>query len=333
LSEQITTCTITTYRFTPQPNTGPSELWSILQAGKSQNLRAKNDCDQSESDALTKLSDLLSKTPLKPEVASIAVAKTEEKYESDVLPLVAGLGILVENEHAPACSKLFPQYEKIRPTLERFAGAHKNGHNIDGTVSISPGFDVKVSVIEKTFDTKTPTDASPQEFKFSPQNNAVTLSAGIGLTWLQSRSYTATTVPDPATSASATKSVLVVGDTGAPRPVLLALLNYHLLSLSKDFTLAVSAGPVLQTGGKSDLATLGAFAGLSFSLMHNLYTTPGVHIGQYANPPAGLAAGQTIPSGLGNITPVKSYEPNFALGITFRSNRLKAGKVDVEKSK
>ena len=54
-------------------------------------------------------------------------------------------------------------------------------------------------------------------------------------------------------------------------------------------------------------------------LYRSFYLTPGVHIGQFADFPAGFYPGTVIPSGFGALTPVKRNTAHFAIGITFKT--------------
>ena len=329
-----------TLQGTPQASSGSDDLINIIVAGASDTTKhfVPNTCTvyKGKVDALlTKLSGDINLTPKNDagKIPSVTLADSQNAYRTNILPLLTDLGeppASAAADPVPAdCAAAAATFNGMKPQLEKLATADKGQHTKTGTADLSPGYDYKLTINE-TYG-GIPTEVSPRQFTFSPTNNAITVSAGVGLTWLQSRSYMSVVVPDPATSATATKNVLVVGDTGAPRPVILALLNYTIFAPHKhdlaDFNVAISAGPILQAGGKSDLSTLGFFSGVSISFLHNLYITPGVHVGQYAGPPAGLTAGGTIPDGLGTLAPVKSYQPSFSLGITFRTASIGAKKV------
>jgi hypothetical protein len=323
-----------TLQGTAQSNPGIQDLINIIIAGNADAKRSfVSNCAAYKGRVDALVAALASKnlTPVAPangKIPSIALGVSQGEYKTAILPKLADLG-QPPNKTDPDCLAGIAALANVQQKLAKMASADAGDHTVKGTATLSPGYDYKLTINE-TY-SGAPTDASPRQFTFSPTNNSVTLSAGVAMTWLQSRSYTSTVVPDPATSTTATKTVLAVGDTGAPRPVILALLNYTIFVTKKErlgnLNMAISAGPILQAGGKSDLATLGFFSGLSFSFLHNLYITPGVHVGQYAGPPAGLTNGATIPSGLGNITPLKSWQPSFALGITFRTTSIGAKKV------
>lgn len=325
-----------TLQGTQQTNSGPQDLINIIIAGAGDTKKhyVPPTCKEyrAKVEALTaalKGSKSLTLTASSGKLASVSLAASQADYRNTILPKLQDLGLTPTNATDEDCTTAASEYAIVKKQLEKMAAADKGDHTIRGIATLTPGYDYKLTINE-TYG-GTPTDASPRQFTFSPTNNAVTVSAGFALTWLQSRSYTSVTVPDPATSSTATKTILSTGDMGAPRPILLALLNYNLIVPKKprfgDFNLGISAGPVLQAGGKSDLATLGVFTGVSVSFLHNLYITPGVHIGQYADPPPGLVQGATIPAGLGTLVPVKSWKPAFSLGITFRATSIGSKQV------
>lgn len=328
-----------TLQGTAQANPGIQDLINIIVAGNGDAKRVlvTPNCKDYKGrvDALIQALNRPNLTPVAPtngKLPSISLGVSQGEYKKYIFPKLSDLGQPPSGQNDltnPDCVAAVADLANAQPKLAKMAAADLGDHTIRGTATLAPGYDYKLTINETYFGA--PTEASPRQFTFSPTNNAVTLSVGVALTWLQSRSYTATVVPDPSTSTTATKNVLAIGDTGAPRPVILALLNYTVVAPKKErfgnMNVALSAGPILQTGGKSDLATLGFFSGLSFSFLHSLYITPGVHVGQYAGPPAGLTNGSTIPPGLGNIVPLKSWQPSFALGITFRTISIGAKKV------
>ena len=102
----------------------------------------------------------------------------------------------------------------------------------------------------------------------------------------------------------------------------MALLNYSLGSIRLDrdsYGLALSAGPVLKLGGKSDASSFGFFAGVSGHLYHRFYITPGIHFGQFADFPVGFGNGSTVPENFGELNPVKRWTTRFALALSFKT--------------
>jgi hypothetical protein len=69
------------------------------------------------------------------------------------------------------------------------------------------------------------------------------------------------------------------------------------------------------------------FAGLSFHLWKYMYLTGGVHIGDFADFPAGFThAGQDIPASFtGNLTPTTRTTARFAFAITFKGFSIPTG--------
>jgi hypothetical protein len=58
-------------------------------------------------------------------------------------------------------------------------------------------------------------------------------------------------------------------------------------------------------------------------LYRSFFLTPGIHIGQFADYPAGFHQGSVIPSGFGSLTPVTRNTAHFAIGITFKTTSFK----------
>src|ERR1019366_4945109 len=71
------------------------------------------------------------------------------------------------------------------------------------------------------------------------------------------------------------------------------------------------------------VSALGLFFGLSTHLYRSIYLTPGIHIGQFADFPAGFYPGAVIPNGFGELTPIKRNTARFAIGITFKATTFK----------
>jgi hypothetical protein len=75
--------------------------------------------------------------------------------------------------------------------------------------------------------------------------------------------------------------------------------------------LAISAGPAIRFGSKSDLATLGFFTGPSLHLHRRFFVTAGVHIGEFADFPAGFINNSQVPANFGELKPVKRWTGTF----------------------
>jgi len=148
----------------------------------------------------------------------------------------------------------------------------------------------------------------------------VTAGAGVLLSEIQQRSYTSAPLPNQ------TGQFLSVSGTGTFHPTLVGLtsFNFPWEPISHDFAsklgnmrLGISVGPVIQ-GTKSDVSTFGWFTGGTVSFLHRLYISPGVHIGEFADYPAGFKNGQQIPANFGALTPVKRWTTRFGIAITIK---------------
>jgi hypothetical protein len=159
------------------------------------------------------------------------------------------------------------------------------------------------------------TTSSGKTFSITPGSSILTLSAGFMATTLGARTYSSTAVPGQ------TSPVLTVQNNSRVRPAAVALLNYAIPRVdSYRMGLALSAGPVVTFGGGgANVSTLGFFTGVSAHLWHRLYISPGFHFGQFADFPAGYAAGTPVPSGAGTPTAVNRWSARFAVGITFQA--------------
>jgi hypothetical protein len=158
------------------------------------------------------------------------------------------------------------------------------------------------------------------------ETDIVSMSIGPLVTTLPSRTYDHQKAPVPAGS-STTQDILVVGNNSNINLLGAALLNYHFPQIPSwpAWTgFALSVGPVYQLGNNSPgVSSLGVFFGLSAHLYRSVYLTPGVHVGQFADFPAGFYPGAVIPSGFGDLTPVKRNTARFAIGLTFKTTSFK----------
>lgn len=150
--------------------------------------------------------------------------------------------------------------------------------------------------------------------------DTLTLSAGVLITSIPYRDYTHRKVP----SATGVADQLVVDGVGSYSPVSVALFNYNLYTFnaSPQIGFSLSTGPVFKLGGKADVSPFGWYSGISASLWRRLYITPGFHIGQFADYPAGFGNRSTIPDDFGELTPVRRWTTRFGIAITFRTNSL-----------
>ena len=168
-----------------------------------------------------------------------------------------------------------------------------------------------------------PTTANAVTVNIAPAYPLISASAGALITQVPARSYHNRVAPDPA-NPTATQTILSVDNTSGTRPALTALLHYNLPFIQKRrLGLAISGGPVYDiSGGKGDTSKLGLFGGVSLRFSEWLYLTPGFHIGEFADFPEGLRAGQVVPSNISEPVPVKRYTTRFAFGLTFKVKDL-----------
>jgi hypothetical protein len=176
----------------------------------------------------------------------------------------------------------------------------------------------KVGAAVKSSAAPVDTDISPQSYKLTSGRDALSASAGLLLTSLQSRSYTFAATP------SGSGRILQVDGMGSFRPALSALLNYDIPYLPnyKDIGFAASAGLIVDlANGKADTSNFGFFVGPSVHLFHRFFISPGWHFGQFADYPAGFGQNpsQVITNNnLGTPVPIKRYTGRFAISLTFQ---------------
>jgi hypothetical protein len=187
----------------------------------------------------------------------------------------------------------------------------KGPHVFVDTHDLAPGNDVSVMVVEMFG----PETVSTKTFTF-PGTDILTLSAGALFSRIQDRGY------ESRKSPNSTLNLLTVEGNSRATPAIVALLNYSLGALHLDGEtagLALSAGPVIKLGAKSDASSFGFFTGMSGHLYHRFFITPGIHFGQFADFPVGFGNGSTIPANFGELTPVKRWTARFGLAITFKT--------------
>jgi len=152
------------------------------------------------------------------------------------------------------------------------------------------------------------------------------MSIGPLVSTLPARTYDHQKAPVPPGS-STSQDILVVGNNSNLNMLGAALLNLHLprISLLPAWTgFTFSAGPVFQLGNNSpSVSSLGVFFGGSIHLYRSVFLAPGVHVGQFADFPAGFYPGAVIPNGFGDLTPVKRTTAHFAIGVTFKTTSFK----------
>jgi hypothetical protein len=218
----------------------------------------------------------------------------------------------------------YHQFDNFRKRVE-------GPHIAQGVAQASTGdvASVKVTVTEKWRNVSV--DSQTWVLHFS---SVLNLSGGVLFSTLPDVSYIRRKIPTTDQSGAATTTeVLGVEGGSRPVPMLLGLLNYRIPYLDSDkWGLDFSSGPAIRLGGQSNTNSFGYFVGLSFNLWHRLYITPGVHVGQYADFPAGFAPGTPIPTDFGELVPVKRWTARFAIGITYKTLDLGALKGQAKPS-
>lgn len=145
--------------------------------------------------------------------------------------------------------------------------------------------------------------------------NVLTLSAGVLVSTIAGQDYVSvksSTVPST--------NILVVQDARNIQPNGLFLLNYDVPKLSgQSVGATISAGPTYRLAGPSNTSNFGFFAGGGGHLWRYFFVTIGVHLGEFADFPAGFGSGSIIPADYGALTPLKRWtiKPGFA--ITFQT--------------
>jgi hypothetical protein len=246
--------------------------------------------------------------------ASVPLSQSVSAWRSHRSLIVTADQLFEKYEQCPADEidvRLRQDFINFRTRAQAIEDSVNGDHVFMGTHELSPGYDISVSVFE-VYKGKT---VSSKTFTF-PGTDVLTLSAGALFSRLPDQTYESRKTP------ASTLNVLTVEGNSRATPSLVALLNYSLgaLRLDGDTTgLALSAGPVIKIGGKSDASSFGFFTGISWHLHHRIYFTPGVHFGQFSDFPVGFGNGSTIPANFGELSPVKRWTAKFGLAITFKT--------------
>lgn len=198
----------------------------------------------------------------------------------------------------------------------------EGSHSYDFTVVLEPDTNYEFTLTEKWKGVETQGGTKRWD---CGERDLFSLSVGPIVSTLPMRTYNHQKALVPPGS-STTADILVVENTRNISVLGAALLNYHfphINGLPRTMGFALSAGPVYTLGGTPEVSPLGLFVGPSFHLNRSLFITPGVHIGQFADFPAGFAPGTVIPDQFGELNPVKRMTAHFAFGITYRTNSFK----------
>jgi hypothetical protein len=274
---------------------------------------------------------------------SVSLSTTREFYMTNVN---AKFGTITRA--AAASCGLEPQWITTNASntdwLARLAGNHQ--YSLDAV--LQPLNDYTIHLREMTNDGDHPPTltsacldsnhaANECQIQYKPQSTLLTTSGGYLLSELQSRSYQRQNIPN------STDAVIIANGTGAVSSLLTALVNVKLpcpgnrffkaLSIGcltdndDQFGWAFSAGPALRLSGDNTVSRVGLFGGVSLHLWRYLYATPGFHVGEFADFPAGFTApGQVVPASFtGNLTPVSRTSVRFAVAVTYKGFNLPGG--------
>jgi hypothetical protein len=197
------------------------------------------------------------------------------------------------------------------------AKLNQGTHTAEATFPVKNCKSEILTIVEKY--KGTPTGQSVT-VRLDAECDQVTVGGGVLLSEIQQRSYTSTPLPNQ------TGQFLSVSGAGKFHPTLVGLTSFNFpwepvshgfASKLGDMRLGISVGPVIQ-GTKSDVSTFGWFTGGTVSFLHRLYISTGVHIGEFADYPAGFKNGQQIPANFGALTPVKRWTTRFGIAITIK---------------
>lgn len=264
---------------------------------------------------------------------SLDIKTTKAEWDTNFQPSIDALKTAVQAlDNIQGCHNVYGKEisdanAALANLADTYASLSGTVHVIQQQKDLLPDTDDSVEVTELYFlkgaSQGIATTADVVTVKFSPDNDRLTLSAGALFSMIQNRGYTSQAAPN--STGTGTQNVLAVSGISTLSPLAVGLLNYEIppigkLSFSNDnWGLAVSTGPVLRFGAKSDTSSFGYFVGMSLQIYHRFYISPGVHFGEYADYPPGFTApNQPVPSGLGTPTPVKRYIARFSFGITYK---------------
>jgi hypothetical protein len=206
-------------------------------------------------------------------------------------------------------------YNKVLKPAD--AKLNQGNHTTEATFQVKNCKSEILTVVEKY--KGTPTGQSIT-VRLDAECDQFTVGGGVLLSEIQARAYTSVALPNQ------TGQFLSVSGTGKFHPTLVGLTSFNFpfeplghkwSSRLGDARLGISVGPVVQ-GTKSDVSSFGWFAGPTVSFLRRLYISPGVHIGEFADYPAGFTKGQQIPANFGTITPVKRWTTRFGIAITIK---------------
>jgi len=270
---------------------------------------------------------------------SVSLETTTAFYASHISAKFAQ----VSQAQAHTCN-LDSQWIKISLFTQEWAQRLSRPHLYTFDTTLAPFNDYTIHLIEYASDSthsKKMTNACSQNgqasectIKYQPQTNLLSASGGFLFSQLQSRTYSRANVP------GMTDAVLQTNGTGRVNSLLTTLVNVKLpcfwsphikippcSSNPDNWGWMLSVGPALQLSGSDQTTRVGLFTGVSVHFWKYMYLTPGFHIGQFADFPAGFTHnGQGIPASFtGALTPQTRTTARFAIAITFKGFNIPTG--------
>jgi len=270
---------------------------------------------------------------------SVSLKTTREFYATHIATKFA----LVSQAQAHNCT-LDSQWNTINLFTQDWAQRLTRPHTYELDTTLAPFNEYTIHLVEYAYDeihNLRMTNACTQNgsatectIKYQPQTNLLSASGGFLFSQLQSRTYTRANVP------GMSDSVLQVNGTGRVNSLLTALVNVKFPCFwpkqpkippcapdPDTWGWMFSVGPALQLSGSDQTTRVGLFAGVSLHFWKYMYLTPGVHVGQFADFPAGFTHnGQDIPpSFTGALTARPRTTVRFAIGVTFKGFNIPTG--------
>lgn len=260
------------------------------------------------------------------------VKPSYDKLEGEVAPAEAEVGGIADPGTKRFCESTVKNAEDTYNKILKPADVKLNqgNHTAEATFQVKNCKSEILTVVEKY--KGTPTGQSIT-VRLDAECDQFTVGGGVLLSEIQARTYTSVALPNQS------GQFLSVSGTGKFHPTLIGLTTFNFpfeplghkwSSAMGDARLGISVGPVVQ-GTKSDVSAFGLFAGGTVSFLRRLYISPGVHIGEFADYPAGFTNGQQIPANFGTLTPVKRWTTRFGIAITIKGwdvSRLITGGQD-----
>lgn len=218
-----------------------------------------------------------------------------------------------------SCKPLFSSAsdKQVADWIARFSG----DHSIDETAVLNPDQNYHFYITESW--KQKAVEGAKMDWKCG-DTDIWTMSVGPMITTLPYRTYNSVKVPGTGASTTTTNVISVSGNSNV-NVMGAALLNLNIPNpTSLDWTgLALSAGPVYAFSSAPSVSKLGLFAGVSIQLYKSFFVTPGVHIGEFADYPAGFGPGSVVPADFGTLSPVTRNTAKFAIGLTFKTSTFK----------